>query len=412
MPAQDPAPEPEPETEPEPEPEPEPKQLRQLDPGSFMAQLRHKRSLYSEYNVVSRGRQMEQALHTFAMRVQAAAIANKNDPPGGVPLTARVAVPLWDTEALAADAASLLQRFNGGGVQFGPIHGDRWKTLNLRSHGGKHDNDRPGPSYESTEAWKASTYIVPVLLRQLLLPYLGAKDLLAAQAGQAVSEEGMETAAGACLQRVRLSVIPPGTNVSWHIDFADTAEKGPMRMHVPIITSSGFDLEISGAGILERWNPGETWLGQFELPHRLCNQHRQRTRVHLLVDIWPTSTATRRKCQAYAEKCQQLGVTASHPPLPRICTEVWDAFTDKAATAAAVESNVQFGQALKAAHQSLFSHPGYGALRAEALAAFHAYKSSTSAKAGHSTDEDDVIRAGVEARRYLVDSGATIESAV
>jgi hypothetical protein len=53
------------------------------------------------------------------------------------------------------------------------------------------------------------------------------------------------------LQRVRLSVLPPGTNVGWHVDYADTVDCGPMRMHIPVCTSPAFELEISGAGVVE-----------------------------------------------------------------------------------------------------------------------------------------------------------------
>ena len=71
-----------------------------------------------------------------------------------VPLVMRVDVPLWDAAALAQDAANLLRQFKSG-KQWGPLHGDMWKTLSLRSHGGRIDSDCPGPSYENTAAWAA-----------------------------------------------------------------------------------------------------------------------------------------------------------------------------------------------------------------------------------------------------------------
>ena len=122
----------------------------------------------------------------------------------------RVDVPLWDTAALVEDATSLLTSFTPA-PQNGRLHGGKWQTLSLRSCDGTVGNDRNGMAYYDTPAWTASTYIVPHLLRSL-----EAADVPASS-----------------LQRVRLSVIPPGCNVAWHVDYTDTGAQGPLQSAAP-----------------------------------------------------------------------------------------------------------------------------------------------------------------------------------
>ena len=77
----------------------------------------------------------------------------------------QLAVPAWDTALLLEDATALLDSFTSG-VQFGDTHTGTWSTLSLRSADGRTDNDQPAPdnTYVNTDAWTASTYIVPVML--------------------------------------------------------------------------------------------------------------------------------------------------------------------------------------------------------------------------------------------------------
>jgi hypothetical protein len=145
--------------------------------------------------------------------------------PAGLPVAVRLHMPLWDATALATDAIALLALFPPA-RQYGDLHSGTWRTLCLRSSGGALDDDSPGPHYDVTPAWAASTYIVPVVLRSLLSQSDPRGDLL--------------------LQRVRLSVIPPGCNVAWHTDYEGTATAGPMRLHIPLLCSPAFDLDIAG----------------------------------------------------------------------------------------------------------------------------------------------------------------------
>ena len=196
-----------------------------------------------------------QALHDFV-----AAMGATLAPPA-----IRVTVPLWDVAALVSDATALLTSFTPA-AQYGELHGGAWKTLSLRSCDGSIHNDRAGPTYHDTPAWAASTYIVPHLLRSL-----EAADVPASS-----------------LQRVRLSVIAPDCNVAWHVDYTDTATLGPLRVHVPVVCSPGFTMDIGGRDVVMR--EGETWVGQFELPHRLGNADGCVARIHLVVDVWPQRT--------------------------------------------------------------------------------------------------------------------------
>jgi hypothetical protein len=178
------------------------------------------------------------------------------------------------------------------GCQFGPLHGSTWRTLSLRSCDGTMDNDRPGLSYHNTPAWAASTYIVPHLLAGLVDTVTssagvgagvgagvdagvgsGVGDSVAEPEGTvAESTAGNPLGPGVCgveplrvpvgpgarvaapgpaptssvLQRVRLSVIPPGCNVGWHVDYSGTEAAGPMRMHVPVMCSKGFGMVRGG----------------------------------------------------------------------------------------------------------------------------------------------------------------------
>ncbi|GMH61689.1 hypothetical protein TL16_g10019 [Triparma laevis f. inornata] len=171
----------------------------------------------------------------------------------------QLSVPIWDAMLLVEDCQHLMREFQAG-TQFGDTHGKAWTTLSLRSCDGTTANDAPSPSkqYMNSSAWDASTYIVPSLLKSF------GEDLVS------------------CFERVRLSVIPPSCNVAWHCDYTH-AEKHVTRLHIPILTSDGFELDIGGT--IVKMNVGESHIGNFELPHRLGNTKTGQLRVHLMVDI-------------------------------------------------------------------------------------------------------------------------------
>jgi hypothetical protein len=179
----------------------------------------------------------------------------------GVPqvVACQLDLPLWDVDLLVEDATQLLNTFQPG-LQFGDTHNGTWKTLSLRSADGSTNSDAPSPNlqYIQTEAWRASTYIIPVVL---------------ASFGPILVD---------CLERVRLSIIPPGSNVAWHTDH-DSNQHHVTRVHIPILCSTGFMLNIGGTPV--RMQQGETWIGNFELPHRVGNEKNGTPRVHLIIDI-------------------------------------------------------------------------------------------------------------------------------
>lgn len=191
-------------------------------------------------------------------------------------------VPIWDSLLLVEDCQNLMREFQAG-TQFGDTHGKTWTTLSLRSCDGTTANDAPSPSktYSNSKAWDASQYIVPCLLESF------GEDLVN------------------CFERVRLSVIPPSCNVAWHCDYTN-AEKHVTRLHIPILTSDGFEMDIGGS--LVKMNVGESHIGNFELPHRLGNTRAGQLRVHLMVDIlMPNSVPVHRFCNLLSSCCRNEG---------------------------------------------------------------------------------------------------------
>lgn len=189
----------------------------------------------------------------------------------------------WDAARMQADADSLMATF-APATQFGVLHGEKWLTLSLRSHNGQVDSDQPGLDYSSTPAWQASSYIVPNLVRMLQLPS-SSSSFTADQEQEAGASA--DIALDEILQRVRLSIIPADTNVAWHVDYEDTHTNGPIRVHIPIITSPTFALEIGGNTVI--MDAAELWVANFEIPHRLSNGNTDATtsRVHLIFDLGP-----------------------------------------------------------------------------------------------------------------------------
>jgi hypothetical protein len=168
-------------------------------------------------------------------------------------------VPLWDTQLLVEDCKQLLERFSPG-KQFGKTHDGSWTTLSLRSCDGTCNNDNSSPikNYLNTPAWFHSSYIVPTILHsfdaELILRF----------------------------ERIRLSIVPPGCNIAWHCDYMVT-EHHVSRIHIPIIMSNGFEMNIGGTNV--QMEMGKSYIGNFELPHRLMNNINGTLRIHLIIDI-------------------------------------------------------------------------------------------------------------------------------
>lgn len=122
-------------------------------------------------------------------------------------------------------------------------------------------------------------------------------------------------------------------------------------------------MDIAGRSV--NMAAGESWLGQFELPHRLRNGSRADSvhRIHLIVDLWPS----------------QLAARVPDPGCPRV-----PASADAAdgAPLALLASTVdwtelrrtEFGAALEAAHGVLFESAYLADAVAACAGAFNDYR--------------------------------------
>lgn len=138
-------------------------------------------------------------------------------------------------------------------------HDGGWKSIGLITTDGDLWQNRliAGSRYDKTEA-------------MAYCPYIEAF----------IEGLGMET------RRVRLLSLAPGSRIYWHHD-ATNAMDGHhdghvARVHVPIVTAAGVELEISHERCV--WRPGEVWWGDFSFPHRVANRSPV-NRVHLVMDL-------------------------------------------------------------------------------------------------------------------------------
>jgi hypothetical protein len=228
--------------------------------------------------------------------------------PNGFPVAVRVKCPLWDCKELMKDAEQLMIKFPSA-VQYGGLHDGMWLTLCLRSTDGSTNNDAVNSHgiYSNSQAWNESTYIVPHLL-----------SLLKSTTSKSRSKSSPSNQVESFFQRVRLSIIPPNCNVGWHVDYENTFNVGPIRMHIPIQCSDQFMMNIGGQSV--PMSEGETWLGQFELPHRLGNNASGVVRIHLVVDMFPLPLVAINEVLRHIE-FDDLSICASLPVIEPVLDE-------------------------------------------------------------------------------------------
>jgi hypothetical protein len=82
--------------------------------------------------------------------------------------------------------------------------------------------------------------------------------------------------------RVRLLTLAPGEAVTWHFDRDDSIDQVWSRIHLPIWSNPGAQLQIGHEDLF--WRPGEMWYGEFSFPHRLRNRGAE-PRTHLVCDL-------------------------------------------------------------------------------------------------------------------------------
>ena len=140
-------------------------------------------------------------------------------------------------------------------TQFDVYHNGGWGGICLHALNGDPQNDRGGPGkYDYTPLISKAPYI-----KSILDAIPGAKE------------------------RVRILTKKPGTNVYWHTDENETFDKGFIRLHVPIVTNSNYEFQLSHEDC--SWNPGELWYGDFSFPHRLRNLDKSEINAHLVIDV-------------------------------------------------------------------------------------------------------------------------------
>lgn len=181
-----------------------------------------------------------------------------------LPATARLALR-FEVEPLLSDLQRLREHewlapqvISGDGLRPG-IDVD-WRKLPLRTIGGAPDRSDPGgPSLEefADTPWLARAPQFAALLARIPAP----------------------------LRCVRLQSLGPGAASPLHNDSKYALPWGIVRLHVPLITTSGAVLEIDGA--THRWPAGECWYADFTRPHLIRNTDPV-TRIHLVIDALPT----------------------------------------------------------------------------------------------------------------------------
>ena len=170
----------------------------------------------------------------------------------GVKLTCKLD-PVYDVPKLQAECNRIIEEYSPAN-QFGDDHEGGWKAVCLVSSGGDPYEDR----YLDGVFTKT-----PVLN---LAPYM--ESIIDGFPGQTA--------------RVRLMQLLPRENIFWHFDGWQSLDQKDVRLHIPIVTNSEVQFQISHEDC--RWLPGELWYGDFTFPHRLYNGG-DSPRVHLVMDF-------------------------------------------------------------------------------------------------------------------------------
>ena len=172
--------------------------------------------------------------------------------------------PRLDVDRLRGDLAALRAFPWGSEEDYFQSPGHRhvgWSVLSLRS--------QSGDALETTSGGPGLTHFQDTAAMRLA-PYL--REVVEAIPGPK--------------QSVRLSSLPPGGSIARHDDVVLSLEHGLVRLHVPIQSGPGVELEVGGERV--EMAPGELWYGDFTLPHAVENRGASE-RVHLLVEVQVTA---------------------------------------------------------------------------------------------------------------------------
>jgi hypothetical protein len=146
-------------------------------------------------------------------------------------------------------------------AQLSNLHDGSWKGLSLYSSGGHMHQVHGGRRSTYDE------YLPTVALDHA--PYI--KTILDEFDGGFVS--------------VRVLTLEPGGRIEEHVDEYRALRAGVARLHVPIVTAPTVKMIIGG--VLQNWQPGELWYGNFAYPHHVRNEG-DVTKVSLVIDTYVT----------------------------------------------------------------------------------------------------------------------------
>jgi hypothetical protein len=182
-----------------------------------------------------------------------------------LPATARLE-PRFDTDLLRADLAKTRganwaqpRIVDSEGVGRYATVMD-WRTISLRSIGGDPGRTDPGGPELADFADTPLRHHLPYI--SMVLSSIPAP-----------------------LRCARLMALGPGAESPRHLDTKCGLPWGNVRLHVPLVTTPGAVLEISGE--THCWQPGELWYADFTRMHIVRNTDAT-TRVHLVIDTVPT----------------------------------------------------------------------------------------------------------------------------
>jgi mannose-6-phosphate isomerase-like protein (cupin superfamily) len=83
------------------------------------------------------------------------------------------------------------------------------------------------------------------------------------------------------LQSARLMKLAPNSAIKVHTDHELAAERGTVRLHIPVTTNADVNFELNGTRVEMR--EGECWYLRLSDPHAVSNRGAS-DRVHLVLD--------------------------------------------------------------------------------------------------------------------------------
>jgi hypothetical protein len=195
----------------------------------------------------------------------------------------------YDARRLLEDVGSL-KRF-GLQAQLSNLHDGSWKGIALFSSGGDMTHVHGGRrrTYEQ--------YLPTAALEHA--PYI--ETILDEFDGGFIS--------------VRILTLEPGGSIFAHVDEYRGLRAGVARLHVPIVTGPGIKMVIGG--VLQHWQSGELWYGNFTELHDVKNEGPV-TKISLVIDTYVTEKLLALFTPEYLEKYREGDPILVKPVTPVI----------------------------------------------------------------------------------------------